>query len=99
MATVYCTHVFQTGEIHRISGETVVVGDMTYVRRPYGSDMESADRYFPTRDMADQVAATKIRKQIAHLEGVLAKLRPLSAGNQAAAPSSAAERAQAVVAR
>lgn len=98
MSTVYCTHVFQDGEIYRISGETVVVGGMTYVKRPYAGDLESADRFFSTAEAADQAAAIKIQKQIASLHDVLTKLRPLPAGNQAAASSSAAGRAQAVVA-
>lgn len=96
--TVYCTHVFPNGEIYRFSGETVVVGDLTYVKRTYLKDLELADRYCHTSQAADDVAATKIEMQIASLQDVLAKLRPLSAGNQAAAQSSAAERAQAVVA-
>ena len=98
MATVYCTHVFPNGEIYRFSGETIVVGDLTYVKRTYLKDLELADRYCPTSQAADDVAATKIEMQIASLQDVLAKLRPLPAGNQAAAQSSAAERAQAVVA-
>jgi hypothetical protein len=98
MATVYCTHVFPNGEIYRFSGETVVVGDLTYVKRKHLSDLELVDRYLPTSQAADDVAAIKIEMQIASLQEVLAKLRPLSAGNQAAASSSAAERAQAVVA-
>lgn len=96
MSTVYCTHVFQDGDIYRISGETVVVDGTTYVKRPYANDLESADRFHPTQDMADQVAATKIHQQIARLNDVLRKLRPLPAA--AAAHSSAAGRAQAVVA-
>jgi hypothetical protein len=96
MATVYCTHVFQDGEIYRTSGETVVVGSMTYVSRPNASDLESADRFHPTQAAADQVAAIKIHQQIAKLHDVLAKLRPLPAA--AAASSSAAGRAQAAVA-
>ena len=99
MPTVFCTHVFPNGEIYRISGETVVVGDLTYVRRKHLNDLESSDRFLPTVAAADEMAAIKIQQQIADLQDVLAKLRPLSAGNQAAAPSSAAERAQAVVAR
>lgn len=98
MSTVYCTHVFQDGDIYRISGETVVVDGTTYVKRPYANDLESADRFHPTQDMADQVAAIKIHQQIARLNDVLTKLWPLPAGNQAAASSSAAGRAQAVVA-
>jgi hypothetical protein len=98
MSTVYCTHVFPNGEIYRFSGETVVVGDLTYVKRKHLSDLELVDRYLPTSQAADDVAAIKIEMQIASLQEVLAKLRPLSAGNQAAASSSAAERAQAVVA-
>ena len=99
MSTVYCTHVFQDGDIYRISGETVVVGGTTYVKRPYAPDLESGDRFHPTQDMADQVAAIKIHQQIARLNDVLRKLRPLPAGNQAAAHSSAAGGAQAVVAK
>jgi hypothetical protein len=98
MATVYCTHVFQDGEIYRTSGETVVVDGRTFVKRPYGSDLESADRFHSTQEAADQVAATKIHQQIARLHDVLRKLRPLPAGHQAAAHSSAAGGAQAVVA-
>jgi hypothetical protein len=96
MSTVYCTHVFQDGDIYRISGETVVVGGTTYVKRPYAPDLESADRFHPTQDMADQVAATKIHQQIARLNDVLRKLRPLPA--ESAAQSSAEGRAQAAVA-
>ena len=96
--TVYCTHVFPNGEIYRFSGETVVVGDLTYVKRTHLNDLELADRFCSTAEAADQAAAIKIQKQIASLHDVLTKLRPLSAGNQAAASSSAAGRAQAVVA-
>jgi hypothetical protein len=98
MATLYQTHVFPNGEIYRISGETVVVGDLTYVRRKHLDDLESSDRFLPTVAAADEMAAIKIQQQIANLQDVLAKLRPLPAGNQAAASSSAAGRAQAVVA-
>jgi hypothetical protein len=98
MPTVFCTHVFPNGEIYRYSGETVVVGDLTYVKRTHLTDLELADRFCPTADAADHTAAIKIEQQIANLQDVLRKLRPLSAGNQAAASSSAAERAQAVVA-
>lgn len=99
MSTVYCTHVFPNGEIYRFSGETVVVGDLTYVKRTHLNDLELADRFCPTAEAADQVAAIKINEQIARLHDVLRKLRPLPAGNQVAASSSAAGRAQAVVAR
>jgi ornithine carbamoyltransferase len=98
MATLHCTHVFQNGDIYRTSGETVVVDGTTYVKRPYANDLESADRFHPTQEVADQVAAIKIHQQIARLHDVLSKLRPLPAGNQAAAQSSAAGGAQAVVA-
>jgi hypothetical protein len=98
MATLYQTHVFPNGEIYRFSGETVVVGNLTYVKRTHLTDLELADRFCPTADAADQAAAIKVQKQIANLQDVLAKLRPLPAGNQAAASSSAAGRAQAVVA-
>ena len=97
MATVYCTHVFPNGEIYRFSGETIVVGDLTYVKRKHLSDLELGDRYLPTSQAADDVAAIKIEMQIASLQDVLTKLRPLPAA--AAASSSAAGRAQAVVAR
>lgn len=97
MATVYCTHVFPNGEIYRFSGETIVVGDLTYVKRKHLSDLELVDRYLPTSQAADDVAAIKIEMQIASLQDVLTKLRPLPAA--AAASSSAAGRAQAVVAR
>ena len=96
--TVYCTHVFPNGEIYRFSGETVVVGDLTYVKRTHLNDLELADRFCSTAQAADEAAAIKIQQQIANLQGVLTKLRPLPAGNQAAASSSAAGRAQAVVA-
>jgi hypothetical protein len=97
MPTVFCTHVFPNGEIYRISGETVVVGDLTYVRRKHLNDLESSDRFLPTVAAADEMAAIKIQQQIANLQDVLTKLRPLPAA--AAASSSAAGRAQAVVAR
>jgi hypothetical protein len=96
MATLYQTHVFPNGEIYRFSGETVVVGNLTYVKRTHLTDLELADRFCPTAEAADQAAAIKIQKQIANLQDVLAKLRPLPAA--AAASSSAAGRAQAVVA-
>lgn len=98
MSTVYCTHVFPNGEIYRFSGETVVVGDLTYVKRTHLNDLELADRFSPTAQAADQAAAIKVEMQIASLQDVLTKLRPLPAGNQAAAQSSAAGRAQAAVA-
>ena len=98
MPTVYCTHVFPNGEIYRFSGETIVVGDLTYVKRTHLNDLELADRFCATAQAADEAAAIKVEMQIASLQDVLTKLRPLSAGNQAAAQSSAAERAQAVVA-
>jgi len=96
MATVYCTHVFPSGDVFRWQGETVVVGDLTYVKRQYLNDLELADRYSTTPEEADAVAAVKIEKQMAGLQDVLAKLRPLPAA--AAADSSAAGRAQAAVA-
>ena len=99
MSTVYFTHVFPNGEIYRFSGETVVVGDLTYVKRTHLNDLELASRFSPTAQAADEAAAIKIQQQIASLHDVLTKLRPLPAGNQAAASSSAAGRAQAVVAR
>jgi hypothetical protein len=40
MPTVFCTHVFPNGEIYRYSGETVVVGDLTYVKRTHLTDLE-----------------------------------------------------------
>ena len=97
MPTVYCTHVFPNGEIYRFSGETVVVGDLTYVKRTHLNDLELADRFCSTAQAADEAAAIKIQQQIANLQGVLTKLRPLPAA--AAASSSAAGRAHAVVAR
>lgn len=96
MSTVYFTHVFPNGEIYRFSGETVVVGDLTYVKRTHLNDLELADRFSPTAKAADQAAAIKVEMQIASLQDVLTKLRPLPAA--AAAHSSAAGRAQAVVA-
>jgi hypothetical protein len=96
MATVFCTHVFPNGEIYRFSGETVVVGDLTYVKRQHLSDLELADRFLPTQEDADEAAAMKVEKQIAGLQEVLAKLRPLPAAS--AAQSSAEGRAHAAVA-
>lgn len=96
MPTVYCTHVFPNGEIYRFSGETIVVGDLTYVKRTHLNDLELADRFSPTAQAADQAAAIKVEMQIASLQDVLTKLRPLPAA--AAAHPSAAGRAQAVVA-
>jgi hypothetical protein len=98
MATLYKTHVFPNGEIYRFSGETVVVGDLTYVKRQHLTDLELADSFCPTADAADQAAAIKVEMQIANLHDVLRKLRPLPAGHQAAAHSSAAGGAHAVVA-
>ena len=97
MPTVYCTHVFPNGEIYRFSGETIIVGDLTYVKRTHLNDLELADRFSPTAKAADQAAAIKVEMQIASLQDVLTKLRPLPAA--VAAHSSAAGRAQAVVAR
>jgi hypothetical protein len=96
MATVYLTYVFPDGRVGKFSGETVKVGDLTYVKRQYLDELQPSAEWYPTREAADMVAAIELEKKIAEMQKTVDSLRPLPA--VAAADSSAAGRAQAVVA-
>ena len=96
MATVYLTYVFPDGRVSKAVGETVSVGDLTYVKRQYLDELQPSAEWYPTREAADLVAAIELEKKIAEMQKTLDSLRPLPA--VAAASSSAAGRAQAVVA-
>lgn len=96
MATVYLTYVFPDGRVGKFSGETVKVGDLTYVKRQYLDELQPAAEWSPTREAADLVAAIELEKKIAEMQKTLESIRPLPA--VAAASSSAAGRAQAEVA-
>ena len=98
MAAVYMTYVYPDGSISRSAGETVAVGDMTYVKREYLDGLLPITGWYASREEADQAAIAAIEKKIVAMKATIDSLRPLPAGHQAAADHSAAGRAQAVVA-
>ena len=98
MSTVYSTYVYPDGSISRSAGETVTVGDMTYVKREFVDGLLPSTGWYASREESDLAAIATIEKKIAAMRATIDSLRPLTAGNQAAADSSAAVRAQAAVA-
>lgn len=98
MAQVWKTHVNQQdGSIYRSTGETITVEGCTYVKRKFLGELHPVDGWQPTQEAADCVAAAELQKRLAILTATVAELlRPVPAA--AAADSSAAGAAQAVVA-
>jgi len=103
MAQVFRTVAsnFPVTEYFRQTGQTVLVGEEVFVRADYGFVLEvMAGEWFFTREEADEAAAKTLEERRRRIDLLIKELRrPLPAGNQAAADSSAAGRAQAVVAK
>lgn len=100
MAQVFRTvaNNFPVTEFFRQTGQTVLVGDEVFVRADFGSLLEvMAGSWHYSREEADEAAAQTLEERRRRIDLLIAELRrPIPA--VAAADSSAAGRAQAVVA-
>lgn len=85
MAAVFMTYVYPDGSISRSAGETVTVGQVTYVKREYLDGLLPSTGWYASREEADQAAIATLEKKIAAMTATIDSLRPLPAGNQAAA--------------